>query len=167
MPTRWWLISKMTQQRGYSIDNQSTSRAPSAWVLPSLTSPATSSVRAAFPARIARSWRRLENLAPQLIATAYGISRPMGLCPPLSQVARARPNSSDTLKRHRLRRSKPGMFESIPVFSQLDDWPLAHCSTLTALADGTLLCVVWRGLRDCAGCRHPRVAARARRSGLE
>lgn len=42
------------------------------------------------------------------------------------------------------------MFESIPVFSQLDDWPLAHCSTLTALADGTLLCAWFGGAYETA-----------------
>lgn len=36
------------------------------------------------------------------------------------------------------------MHESSPVFTQLDDRPMAHCATLSALPDGTLLCA-WFG----------------------
>lgn len=42
------------------------------------------------------------------------------------------------------------MFRSEPVFAQLDDRPMAHCATLTALADGTLLCAWFGGSYETA-----------------
>lgn len=42
------------------------------------------------------------------------------------------------------------MIESAPVFDQLGDRPLAHCATLSALADGTLLCAWFGGAYETA-----------------
>lgn len=42
------------------------------------------------------------------------------------------------------------MFESAPVFLQLEDRPMAHCATLVALADGTLLCAWFGGAYETA-----------------
>jgi len=92
-----------TQQRGYSIDNQE--HEPRTFCLGAPILDKSGHVVGACSISGADReilGRRLENLAPQLIATAYGISRLMGYVPTTpSQVAYARPNSSDTLKRHR------------------------------------------------------------------
>jgi len=42
------------------------------------------------------------------------------------------------------------MIERAPIFTQLDDRPMAHCATLTALADGTLLCAWFGGAYETA-----------------
>ena len=42
------------------------------------------------------------------------------------------------------------MLERAPVFTPLDDRPMAHCATLAALADGTLLCAWFGGAYETA-----------------